>query len=235
MRSAVTQIARHTSLAGRVSPKKVDGGSWAAAAIEVRERETRPRAPKAFGALPGTNQTGRFFITSFLQLRELDLLGSHRFGGHRPPLQQAGSSSSHSSFCEEVFSRSSYRTARMRWTGQIFWLLALVPTLAGITFSPPSPPKILEDWPNWEVVSSYSSATAPDSHGISCADPLFQARKELDREVAACGRRCKIYFGSIRPVQPQTCDRVQRLSRRLPSFPLAQRKREGSRRGFQPR
>src|SRR5882724_8111615 len=31
----------------------------------------------------------------------------------------------------------------------------------------------------WEVVSSNSSATAPDSHGISCADPLFQARKEL--------------------------------------------------------
>jgi hypothetical protein len=28
------------------------------------------------------------------------------------------------------------------------------------------------DWP-WEVVSSYSSATAPDSHGISRADPHF--------------------------------------------------------------
>src|SRR5438128_6699283 len=26
----------------------------------------------------------------------------------------------------------------------------------------------------WEVVSSYSSATAPDSHGISCADSLFR-------------------------------------------------------------
>src|SRR5438477_2501425 len=36
-----------------------------------------------------TNQTGRFSITSYLQLRELDLLGSHRFGGHRPPPQQA--------------------------------------------------------------------------------------------------------------------------------------------------
>src|SRR5580765_970459 len=48
------------------------------------------------------------------------------------------------------------------------------------TFFPPSPPKIFGNWPNWEVVSSYSSATAPDSHGISCADPLFQARKELE-------------------------------------------------------
>src|SRR5205809_1781106 len=68
----------------------------------------------------------------------------------------------------------------MRWTGQIFWLLAYVPISVGITFSPPSPPKNFGDWPNWEVVSSYSSATAPDSHGISCADPLFQARKELE-------------------------------------------------------
>src|SRR5205814_1121108 len=38
------------------------------------------------------------------------------------------------------------------------------------------------------------SATAPDSHGISCADPLFQARKELDRELAPWARRFKIYL-----------------------------------------
>ena len=50
------------------------------------------------------NQTERFCITSYLQLRELDLSGRDRFGCHRPPLQHAGSSSSHSSFCEEVFS-----------------------------------------------------------------------------------------------------------------------------------
>src|SRR6266403_4875919 len=30
----------------------------------------------------------------------------------------------------------------------------------------------------WEIVSSYSSATAPASHRISRADPLFQTRKE---------------------------------------------------------
>jgi hypothetical protein len=29
------------------------------------------------------------------------------------------------------------------------------------------------DWP-WEVVSSYSSATAPELHGISRADPHFE-------------------------------------------------------------
>src|SRR6266853_3588631 len=82
----------------------------------------------------------------------------------------------------------------MRRTGQIFWLLAYVPILVGITFFPPSPSKIFEDWPNWEVVSSYSSATAPDSHGISCADPLFQARKELEREIATQAVLCKIYL-----------------------------------------
>src|SRR4030095_3152091 len=45
-------------------------------------------------ALPKTNQTRRFFITSFLQLRELDLLDPDCFGGqpsaatagHRPAL-----------------------------------------------------------------------------------------------------------------------------------------------------
>src|SRR5438034_10233377 len=62
------------------------------------------------------------------------------------------------------------------------------------TFFPPSPPKIFGDWPNWEVVSSYSSATAPGSHGISCADPLFQARKELDRGLAACASSVKTYL-----------------------------------------
>ena len=62
------------------------------------------------------------------------------------------------------------------------------------TFFPPSPPAIAKRLAQWEVVSSYSSATAPDSHGISCADPLFQARKELDREVAACARRFKTYL-----------------------------------------
>src|SRR5881394_2232423 len=45
------------------------------------------------------------------------------------------------------------------------------------------PMPLFKDWPNWEVVSSYSSATAPGLHGISRADPLFQARKELDREL----------------------------------------------------
>ncbi len=48
------------------------------------------------------------------------------------------------------------------------------------TFFPPSPPKFFGDWP-WEVVSSYSSATAPDSHGISRAGPLIRLAKNCAR------------------------------------------------------
>ena len=73
----------------------------------------------------------------------------------------------------------------MRWSGRIFWLLACGSAFTEHPFSPPSPPPFGNDWP-WEVVSSYSSATAPGLHGISRADPLFQARKELGRELLPC-------------------------------------------------
>jgi hypothetical protein len=49
----------------------------------------------------------------------------------------------------------------------------------------------------WEVVSSYSSATAPGLHGISRADPLFQARKELEPELAGYAFALKIYFAFV--------------------------------------
>jgi hypothetical protein len=101
----------------------------------------------------------------------------------------------------------------MRWTGQIFWLLAFGPATAGRTFFPPSPCQFcggsrvgcisktkqaarlpLQRLAHGKSYPSYSSATAPDLHGISCADPLFQARKELHPEVAACALRFKIYL-----------------------------------------
>jgi nucleotidyltransferase/DNA polymerase involved in DNA repair len=64
------------------------------------------------------------------------------------------------------------------------------------TFFPPSPLACTNDWP-WEVVSSYSSATAPGLHGISRADPLFQARKELNRYLSGRAQLLKVYFISI--------------------------------------
>src|SRR5438132_12379794 len=110
------------------------------------------------------------------------------------------------------FFRAPHTRARMRQTGQIFWLLASGPAAAGRTFFPPSPffcggsrigcttkePQAtrlpLQRLAHGKSYPSYSSATAPDSHGISCADPLFQARKEPHPEVAACARRFKIYL-----------------------------------------
>ena len=107
---------------------------------------------------------------------------------------EGASPSSHSSFCEEVFSlvatglwpvrrRTAPWLQRMRWSGRIFWLLAYHPAPAGRTFFPPSPPNAFGDWP-WEVVSSYSSATAPGLHGISRADPLFQSSQRTGSRIS---------------------------------------------------
>src|SRR5713101_6291246 len=98
------------------------------------------------------------------------------------------------------------------------------------TFFPPSPSAIAKRLAHGKSYPSYSSATAPDSHGISCADPLFQARKELDREVAACARRCKTFFVVIQLASPQTAGQVQQLSRRPPALLPVRRKLEGSHR-----
>ena len=90
-------------------------------------------------------------------------------------------------------------TSRMRWTGQIFWLLAsdacaashLLPAFTSETF---------RRLAQWEVVSSYSSATAPDFHGISCADPLFQARKELGPRTSGLRSEGQDYLISCQPM-----------------------------------
>jgi hypothetical protein len=116
---------------------------------------------------------------------------------------------SHSSlFCEEVF-RARTRAHGMRRIGRIFWLLACGPNLFGLTFFPPSPlvcfrdgciPRIAGDTPAsttiglWEIVSSYSSATAPASHRISRADPLDLNSQRTSRAIPACASALKIYL-----------------------------------------
>ena len=154
--------------------------------------------------------------------------------------RQSRSLYSHSSFCEEVFSRSepdwripesvysergpktlksgfsvtlANEADRFEYSGS--WLAAR--RSFGLTFFPPSPlfgtrtfclcakrtlypPFLLQrSWNSagctdyksmfhsqtiglWEIVSSYSSATAPASHRIPRADPLFQTRKELSEQ-----------------------------------------------------
>jgi len=74
--------------------------------------------------------------------------------GHRPRLQQ-----------------------RMRWTGQIFWLLAY-DACAARTFFPPSPPKLSGIGPMGSRIQLQQRNCSRFSRD-SCADPLFQARKEL--------------------------------------------------------
>jgi hypothetical protein len=100
---------------------------------------------------------------------------------------------SHSSFCEEVFSYTAHagtnEVDRTNILAPGFWSGSRRTHLL-----PAFTVRDCETIGPWEVVSSYSSATAPDSHEISCADPLFQARKELNREIAACAQRFKIYL-----------------------------------------
>ena len=71
---------------------------------------------------------------------------------------------SHSSFCEEVFSCTAHTG-----TNEVDRTNILAP---GFTLLPAFTVRDCEAIGRWEVVSSYSSATAPDSHEISCADPL---------------------------------------------------------------
>src|SRR5438034_7051753 len=73
---------------------------------------------------------------------------------------------SHSSFCEEVFSCTAHTG-----TNEVDRTNILAP---GFTLLPAFTASecFRRTIGRWEVVSSYSSATAPDFHGISCADPL---------------------------------------------------------------
>src|SRR5437773_8282410 len=90
-----------------------------------------PKPARETRALPGINQTGRFRITSYLQLRELDLLGRHRrrcivqlsfFFLRRSFFARRSCSGIHRG--ERRAADTAAPTTRMRWTGQIFWLLA---------------------------------------------------------------------------------------------------------------
>ena len=126
--------------------------------------------------------------------------------------------------------------SRMRWNGQIFWLLASeeVESLwlrvesrlfanrrlstpnhqlsTRSSFLPPSPPNTFGDWP-WEIVSSYSSATAPESHGNSSHRSTTATNKELPPEVAACACPLKIYLSEARIPEIGRASCRERVSR----------------------
>jgi hypothetical protein len=142
-----------------------------------------------------SHDDGRFCITSYLQFIE-----------RQTRLAAAGFvHSSHSSFSRRsFFGPSAHAATRMRWNGQIFWLLAFARFEKHASSFPPSPPKI-SGIGSWEVVSSYSSATAPESHGNSSHRSTDQTHKELPPEVAACACPLKIYLSEARMVAPARC------------------------------
>ena len=112
-------------------------------------------------------------------------------------------------------------TARMRWNGQIFWLLGFedveslwlrdesqrnisafsqlsrLNSQLAFTFFPPSPPKAFGDWPSGKLYPVTAAQLLPIRTGFLAPVHFFQARKELDRGVAACALSFKIYL-SIR-------------------------------------
>src|SRR5437016_7984035 len=112
----------------------------------------------------------RFRITSYLQLfREAESL---------PPSRDIASTALILLFREEVFSsrhprrRSAIiRPALQGDSNEVERANILapgfrVPQIAGCILLPAFTSELFGDWP-WEVVSSYSSATAPESHGNS--------------------------------------------------------------------
>src|SRR5438876_9375506 len=116
---------------------------------------------------------------------------------------RGASPSSHSSFCEEVFSRAALQKVgdhrpplQRAGTNELDRTNILAPGfwLRKAHLLPAFTPGKVSGIGTWEVVSSYSSATAPELHGISRADPLFQARKELDQQLPACASALKIYL-----------------------------------------
>src|SRR5205814_9904706 len=111
----------------------------------------------------------------------------------RTCMAEAASPSSHSSLCEEVVWRPSIedrqsQTAATGDTNEVDRTNILAPgvwCLRGTHLLPAFTPEIFRGLAHWEVVSSYSSATAPDSHGISCADPLFLSSQRTGSRTSA--------------------------------------------------
>jgi len=170
---------------------------------------------------------GRYCITSYLQLSRVGLVWPRP---HRPALILLFAKKFFRA-CDTAFpgcARGMFtgrmpvpRRARMRWNGQIFWLLAFedveslwlrnesqsqaFPPLSTLntqlstafTFFSPSPPKAFGDWPSGKLYPVTAAQLLPIRTGFLAPVHFFQARKELDRGVAACALSFKIYL-SIR-------------------------------------
>jgi hypothetical protein len=120
------------------------------------------------------------------------------FGGHRPSLQQTGSSSSHSSFCEEVFSR-------------VAFVAALAAARAGRLTQPP--------YSTNEV--DRTNILAPGVCSDLCRNHLLPAfTPERFRGLAQLESRIQL--------QQRNCSRFARDFLRRSTFPSSQRTRSRS-------
>jgi hypothetical protein len=136
--------------------------------------------------------------TSFLQLRESDLYGRGR-------IAQLSFFFLRRSFFALTCRKSAvtdrrYRATRMRWTGQIFWLLAFEEVESqfstGLHLLPRLHPRNSGDWPIGKSYPVTAAQLLPILTGFLAPIHFFQARKELGPEVAACAWRFKIYLST---------------------------------------
>jgi hypothetical protein len=140
-------------------------------------------------------------------------VADRRYSRHRPALIL-------------LFAKKFFRPAfagRMRWTGQIFWLLAS-------SFFPPSPPNFSRDWPNRKSYPVTAAQLLPILTGFLAPVHFFKLAKNWDRGLAACASSVKVFFASIWSAPPQISGQVQQWSPRPPRFVPARRRLEGWRR-----
>jgi hypothetical protein len=83
----------------------------------------------------------------------------------------------------------------MRWTGQIFWLLAFARFEKHASFSPPSPSRSRGTIGLGKSYPVTAAQLLPNLTGIPRTGPLIKLHKELPPEVAGRIRTLKIYFG----------------------------------------
>ena len=163
---------------------------------------------------------------------------TQRVGLVRASRDAASSSSSHSSFCEEVFSRVATeagvvdsgrgqrpRLQRMRWIGQIFWLLAYVPIFVGITFFPPSPPKGLRG------LAQLGSRIQLQQRNCSrfSRDFLRRSTFSSSQRTGLRSSGLRLAVQDIFSAEPQIAGPLRQSSRRPPASLLVRQKLEGSR------
>jgi hypothetical protein len=111
-------------------------------------------------------------------------------------MAEAASPSSHSSFCEEVFSvvagigDPGCRDHQSRLQpNEVDRTNILAP---GFAFFPPSPPKLFGDWPSGKLYPVTAAQLLPSFTGFLAPIHFSKLAKNWDRRLAACASSVKI-------------------------------------------